>query len=251
MGDTSDSDGGRRGSIFGWLRDLIDFIQVVAVVMIAVMVFFRPDPPGPGDDKDKACRSSIVIGLLTALGGKLIPAELTANVEKYLDKCESDPDVRYVMKAVSEAANDPRVVEAASPPTVALGPTVPFSKSLPETEFAFERASSVTETDKPRTTPPAGTTSAAPLKPPNSGWVAVGFVGDETLFVLPPGRTLQTLAVGDELTAKRQINLRKTAADWTRSIGIVRQDRKVKIVEAPKTLSAGSLTQVWAHVELP
>lgn len=251
MSDTSDSNGGRRGSIFGPLRDVIDFVQVAAVVGIAVMVYVQPKPPGSDNDKDKECRSSIVIGLLSGIASRLIPPELMTIVEKHVNKCEHDPDVRYVMNAVSEAARDPRLAEAASPTTLALGTLKPISKSFTAEELAFGKAVLASETGTAPAAPSAGPISAAPTKAATSGWVAVGFVGDETLFGLPPGRTLQTLMAGDELTAKRPVNLRKKAADWTGPIGVVAAERKVKIVEAPKSLPAGSLTQVWARVELP
>ncbi len=235
MSDTRENGNAPIGSSFGRLRDVIEFIQLLFVIAIAGWVYLVP----PRTPAEKDCRSGIIAGLLLGPLNTVIPAELAANIKQYLDRCEPDPDVRYIVDAVAEASREARVVAGQSPVTMALGPTAPFSKTVTG-GFDIGKASIGVATD---TSPSA--------RSPTSGWVAVGFVGDETLFALPPGRTLQTLVAGDELTAKQPVNLRKKAADWTGSIGTVPTARKVKIVEAPKSLPAGSLTQVWAHVELP
>ena len=253
MSDTTQTGGERRGSVFGRLKDLIEFIQVAAVIVIAVMVYFRPESPGSGteQDKDKDCRSGYVAALLAGPWNTMIPPELAANVRKYLNRCEKDPDARYVMEAVSEAAKDPRMALLAAQGIPTAGPTATVVKSSSGGGLTLGPTVPAAEAGVLADREVAGPTASPPAKPPTSGWVAVGFVGDEALFDLPPGRTLQTLVAGDELTAKRPVNLRKKAADWTGAIGAVPAARKVKIVEAPKTLVAGSLTQVWARVELP
>jgi hypothetical protein len=238
MSDTRENGNARTGSSIGRLREVIEFVQLLFVIAIAGWVYLVP----PRTPAEKDCRSGIIAGLLLGPLNTVIPAELAANIKKYLDRCEPDPDVRYIVDAVAEASKELRVVAGQPPMTVVLGPTAAFSKTV---------AGGLDVGKTPTDAVPDTSTAPPPAKSPTSGWVAVGFVGDETLFVLPPGRTLQTLVAGDELTAKRPVNLRKKAADWTRPIGIVATDRKVKIVEAPKTLAAGSLTQVWAHVELP
>lgn len=235
MSETSENRGAPAGSVFGQLRYAIEFIQLLFVIAIAAWVYLVP-PRTPGD---KDCRSGILAGLLLGPVNAMIAPELAVNIRKYLDRCEPDPDVRYVIDAVAEASKDTRMFTSDLPGKMVLGPTAPFSKTV---------AGGI-DIGKPSTDVVTDTPSSG--RSPTSGWVAVGFVGDETLFVLPSGRTLQTLVVGDELTSKRPINLRKKAADWTRPVAVIPADRKVKIVEMPKTLPAGSLTQVWAHVELP
>ena len=252
MSDTSDSNGGgRSGSRFGWMRDVIDLAQVGSVVLIVLIVYFRPIVVDTTDSKDKNCQFDALVRLLSGPWNTMIPPEISVNIKKYLEKCETDPDARYVMEAVTEAVSEARIASIAPGPIVALGPTAPFSRPITASADVIGKVRTESETDTPTKPPLTGPAATQTTKPATSGWVAVGFVGDETLFGLPPGRTLQTLVVGDELTAKRPVNLRKKAADWTGPIGVVAAERKVKIVEAPKSLPAGSLTQVWARVELP
>jgi len=247
MSDTSESSGG-AWKFLGRARDVLELLQVLFVIAIAALIYFRPTD----SEAEKKCATNIVVGLLLSQVSAVVPPEISANIKAFMKRCETDPDVRYVVDAVSEASKVPRVALAFEPtPHETLGPTGPLAKSLSIGPEVSVKLSTEFETG----TSPTPQPTTGPAVPPvertaTTGWVAVGFVGDETLFDLPPARTLQTLVAGDELTAKRPVNLRRAAADWTKPLAAVPAGRKVKVMEAPKTLPAGSLTQVWAHVEL-
>lgn len=78
-------------------------------------------------------------------------------------------------------------------------------------------------------------------------WVAIGFLPDDSSFDLPPKVPLKEVARGQVLKALTDVNVRKHAADWTGTIGMIPAGRSVKVVRT-ELLPAGKLTQIWAQI---
>lgn len=211
-----------------WLEhigDLVRLVQLFFVIAIAVIVFLRDNSPG------NRCGVSAVLALLTSAVSQLVPPELAGNVEKITKACASDPDERHIADVAM------KLIEAKA--TSDIAPAVIPSTPQPSKSTT---AATISTGAAGATVPTSGTTL-------RNGWVAVGYIKGDLSFEITGGRPVEALAAGDTMTARQPVNLRKGAADWSNPIGIVPAKARVKVVETPKTLAAGSLQQVWAHVE--
>lgn len=218
-----------RKKLFAWVGnagDLIRFVQLLVMIGIAVVVFIR-------DWQDRRpCSTENFVANLVAIVGPHFPPELTANFEKFAKRCLADPDEKYVAEEMVKV--------------LSLRP------------FAATGVGSARADQPSKQAPDFGRGLDAIIKPPAAvaeagspkGWVAVGYVGGDASFEWPEDRTITTLGANDRITAKVPVNLRKNAADWTNPLGVVAAHRTVKVSGPTKTLTAGSLRQVWAPVEL-
>lgn len=238
----------------GWISsaaDVVRLLQLLVVIVIAAIVAFSPS----GDQPDRRCIGATLVGGLMPALPNGIPEEILANIRAFAKRCEKDPDARHAVDVMTQALESNAVssrVAAVDFGSIRTGPLAGFAEALRQAgRDAGETAAVVV----PRDAPAAPSTTPTPPPQPKpaakpEGWVAVGFVGDETSFDPPAGKTLATLAVGDEITAKTPVNLRHGAADWRAPLAVLPAKTKARIVEPPKTLPAGSLRQVWAHVRV-
>ena len=229
----------RLGEIVAAVREIVIAILLAIIIMNQL-----------GAKKIGACRANLELaGLVKTLsvGGRF---ESTGMLGELLGSCET-----------TVASPDGLKVVAEGPPTHALaalpipGETMP-SKAPPS---PVEPTSETIVPVAPTQTPPAVPSLTTPQSQPTSveafqGWVALGFLpeppatADDTVFILPKGKTLATIAKGDEVTTLTSVNLRKGAADWTSPRTVVGRGRTGTVSGQPEILKAGKLRQVWAPV---
>ncbi len=225
------------------IRDVLDSIKLIIsgillLLLLLVEIF---------NAYTNVCRFNAAIGnqLKTVQAG--FGNELSVLISQYFEHCSAiaaNPEGLIVL-----AGGRPE------PLLAAVVPAVPADAGKAATPQGRDPASipSVVPTE-PATSPTAPSEATTIPASDRSGWVALGFLpdhpggADDGLFTLPKGRTLATLSKDDVVTATTSVNLRKGAADWTRPRAVIGAGRKAKILETPKALPAGKLSQVWAHV---
>lgn len=224
-----------------WLahtRTLVDLLKIVVVLIIGLVVVWNQS----FSTNAQACSVNSRIAEVL----KSLPVAYREELGGFIAALYKDCAQAGIDPAVVKVLQDPDAVPVASlRPFAGSAFTVAVND---EVRRILAEGKGQTATEAPPVTVPS--TPTEKKQAVTEGWVAVGFVGSDKSFSLPPGRDLTTLAAKDEIVALGPVNLRRKAADWTSPLAVVATGRRVEVLEAPKRLRAGDLEQVWAHVVL-
>lgn len=93
---------------------------------------------------------------------------------------------------------------------------------------------------------PADLQKAAALQ---QKWVALGIVGGDVNFSSDgPSSAITQWKKGDKLTALQDVNVRRSLANWSAPLAVVREGQHVTLADNPVEVPDGDATQYWGRL---